>query len=131
GRRRCLRGIDSSAKAFSMPGASAGAGRNISKAAPIGSTGCGTCSCSRPGSKRTPEADTLRKALFLANTDWYLWNFRLPLLRALRDRGWDVVLATPPGPWSGLLEAEGFRWVEFDFARHGLNPFAEFNALAR
>ena len=72
-----------------------------------------------------------RKALFLANTDWYLWNFRLPLLRALRDREWEVVAATPRGPWASLLEAEGFRWVEFDFARHGLNPLAELGALAR
>src|SRR6185436_15406085 len=105
-RRHCLRGIDSSARAFSIPGSSAGAGRNISKAVPTGNTGCGTCSCSRPGSKRTPEADTLRKALFLANTDWYLWNFRLPLLRALRDQGWEVVVATPRGPWAERLAAE-------------------------
>ena len=73
----------------------------------------------------------MTKVLFLANTDWYLWNFRLPLLHALRDRGWQVVVATPRGPWAERLTAEGFRWIAFDFARHGLNPLAELGALVR
>lgn len=73
----------------------------------------------------------MRKALFLANTDWYLWNFRLPLARALRDRGWDVVLASPPGPWAPRFAAQGIRWIPFDFARHGVNPLAEFLTLLR
>jgi glycosyltransferase involved in cell wall biosynthesis len=71
------------------------------------------------------------KALFLANTDWYLWNFRLPLLRALRDRGWEVVLASPRGPWSERFAAEGLRWVPFEFARHGVNPLAEAGVLGK
>jgi len=72
----------------------------------------------------------MAKALFLANTDWYLWNFRLPLLRALRDRGWEVVLASPPGPWAPRFAAEGLRWIAFDFARHGVNPIAEARVVA-
>lgn len=71
------------------------------------------------------------KVLFFANTDWYLWNFRLPLIRALRDRGWDVVLASPTGPWGERLAREGFRWIPFDFARHGMNPAEEIATLLR
>jgi hypothetical protein len=71
------------------------------------------------------------KALFLANTDWYLWNFRLPLLRALRDRGWEVVLASPSGPWAERFTGEGMRWVRFEFARHGVNPLIETGVLAK
>lgn len=71
------------------------------------------------------------KAVFFANTDWYLWNFRLPLARALRDRGWDVVLVSPPGEFAARLCDAGFRWEGFAFSRRGMNPLAESLAVAR
>jgi glycosyltransferase involved in cell wall biosynthesis len=72
-----------------------------------------------------------RKILFFANTDWYLWNFRLPLARAMSAQGWEVALCSPPGPWGERFAAEGLRWIPFDFARHGLNPLAELATLSR
>ena len=71
------------------------------------------------------------KAVLFANTDWYLWNFRLPLARALRERGWDVVLVSPPGEYAMRLRNEGFRWEAFAFSRRGVNPIAEFFTLSR
>ncbi len=71
------------------------------------------------------------KALLFANTDWYLYNFRLPLARRLRDAGFDVVLMSPRGPYSILLEAERFEWVQFDVSRRGASPLYELGALAR
>lgn len=71
------------------------------------------------------------KALLFANTDWYLWNFRLPLARALREQGWDVLLVSPPGDHAARLEAAGFRWRPFQFSRRGVNPFAEMATVAR
>jgi hypothetical protein len=44
------------------------------------------------------------KALLFANTDWYLYNFRLPLAKALRERGVDVALLSPPGEHAARLE---------------------------
>jgi hypothetical protein len=41
------------------------------------------------------------KVILFANTDWYLYNFRLPLARALRERGYDVLLVSPPGRFIG------------------------------
>ncbi len=45
-----------------------------------------------------PDPSTNRsvKILFFANTDWYLYNFRLPLARHLRDQGHEVVMLSPP-----------------------------------
>lgn len=63
--------------------------------------------------------------LLFANTDWYLWNFRLPLARALREAGYTVHLASPAGEYARRIEDEGFRWHGFDFARQGMNPLAE------
>ncbi len=70
------------------------------------------------------------KALLFANTDWYLYNFRLPLARALRARGVEVVLISPPGPYGARLVAAGFRWQALPMERRSLNPLRELALLA-
>jgi len=70
-------------------------------------------------------------ALLFANTDWYLYNFRLPLARAVRAAGYRVHLVSPPGPYAARLAAEGFEWHEFDFVRQGINPLGEAFTAAR
>lgn len=71
------------------------------------------------------------KVLLLANTDWYLYNFRLPLARSIRARGHEVVLASPPGKYACRLQEEGFRWIRFPIERRRINPIAEFITLLR
>jgi len=71
------------------------------------------------------------KALLFANTDWYLYNFRLPLAKALRSGGYEVVLLSPPGDYARLLTQEGFRWIGFPLSRKGVNPLSELAALWR
>ncbi len=65
------------------------------------------------------------KVLFFANTDWYLYNFRLALARAIRERGVEVVLVSPPGPYGQRLRDQGFRWIPVPMQRRSLNPFIE------
>lgn len=65
------------------------------------------------------------KVLLFANTEWYLYNFRLALARALRAAGAEVVLISPSGPYGARLQAEGFRWIALPMARRSLNPFRE------
>jgi glycosyltransferase involved in cell wall biosynthesis len=65
------------------------------------------------------------KALLFANTGWYLYNFRLPLAKGLRDRGWEVILVSPYDDYCQKLMKDGFRWVNFPLSRKGLNPFIE------
>jgi len=71
------------------------------------------------------------KVILFANSDWYLFNFRLPLAEALRKTGVDVVLVSPPGSYSRRLMNEGFRWIPFDFSRKGINPFGEAIMIVR
>ena len=71
------------------------------------------------------------KILLLANTDWYLYNFRLPLAKLLREGGAEVLLFSPPGKYVEKLRAEGFRWVSLSMSRGGTNPFAELRTLIR
>lgn len=71
------------------------------------------------------------KILYFANTDWYLYNFRLNLARAMRERGNEVVLMSPAGEYGERLAAEGFRWIEFPLSRKGTNPLIELGTLKR
>jgi glycosyltransferase involved in cell wall biosynthesis len=69
------------------------------------------------------------KVLLFANTDWYLYNFRLSLARALKRAGAQVLLVSPPGPYGERLVQAGFRWVPLPMDRRSLNPFRELRLL--
>lgn len=65
------------------------------------------------------------KILFFANTEWYLYNFRLALARYLRDQGHEVVMLSPPGPYVARLQAAGFRVLTIPMQRRSLNLLRE------
>lgn len=67
----------------------------------------------------------IAKVLMVANTSWYLYNFRLPLARHLRDIGYEVVMVAPPDAYAERLVAEHFRWIPLELHRKSLNPFRE------
>ena len=69
------------------------------------------------------------KVLLVSNTSWYLYNFRLPLIRDLRDRGYRVALVAPYDSHTALLEAEGFTVHPWLVARSSVNPLKEAHAL--
>lgn len=71
------------------------------------------------------------KILLFANSDWYLYNFRLALAQAARAQGHEVVLLSPPGAYVPRLEQAGFRWVEARLSRRSLNPLGELAAIWR
>jgi glycosyltransferase involved in cell wall biosynthesis len=71
------------------------------------------------------------KVLFFANTEWYLYNFRLALARFLRDQGFEVVMISPPGAYGPRLEAAGFRWIAVPMQRRSLNPWREARLILR
>ena len=73
----------------------------------------------------------MAKILFTANTGWYLYNFRLPLARFLRDRDVDVVMVSPRDAYVPRMEAEGFRCVELKLDRRSINPFRELLVVMR
>jgi glycosyltransferase involved in cell wall biosynthesis len=70
------------------------------------------------------------KILFFANTDWYLFNYRLELAQTLRANGHDVVLVSPEGNFAPRLRDLGFRLIPFPISRRGLNPLVELSTLA-
>jgi len=71
------------------------------------------------------------KVVLFANTDWFLYNFKLALANALRARGDEVVLLSPPGEYGQRLREMGFRWEPLPVSRSGVNPLAELMAVRR
>ena len=71
------------------------------------------------------------KILLVANTDWYLFNFRLSLARTLQDQGWEPVLVSPRGPYAQQLEAAGFRWLSVPMSRRSMLPYGETRTLLK
>lgn len=71
------------------------------------------------------------KLIYLVTEDWYFLSHRLPMARAARDAGFDVVVATrinrPED--KAAIEAEGFRVAPLDWQRGGRNPVGELKAV--
>jgi glycosyltransferase involved in cell wall biosynthesis len=69
------------------------------------------------------------KMLLVANTDWYLFNYRLSLGRFLRQLGYEVVMISPEGDYSTRLETAGFRWLGWKVGRQSTALLDEMRAL--
>jgi len=63
--------------------------------------------------------------LITANTDWFLHNFRLALIKVLVARGDRVSIACPDGDYRRPLEAFGVRWYPVTVDRSGTNPLRD------
>ena len=65
------------------------------------------------------------KFVFYANTDWYLYNFRLSTALHLKAEGHEVVMLSPPGEFGTRFAEHGMRWVQLTMDRASLNPLRE------
>ncbi len=63
--------------------------------------------------------------MIVVNTSWNIYNFRLNLMRALRDNGFRVVALAPRDNYSVKLQEEGFEWIELPFDNQSTNPIKE------
>jgi hypothetical protein len=69
------------------------------------------------------------KVILFANTDWYLYNFRLALAQELKKGGTDVLLVSPKGDYSRQFAKAGIQWIPIDLTRRGSNPIKEFSTI--
>jgi len=69
------------------------------------------------------------KIIFFANSDWYLYNFRVALARHLASKDAEVVMVSPPGDYVSALTSEGFRCISLNMNRRSTNPFTEINVI--
>lgn len=70
-----------------------------------------------------------RKIIFLIAEDWYFWSHRLPLARAARENGFDVIIATRVQDHAQRIRDEGFRLVPLQLSRESYSPWKELRAI--
>lgn len=72
-----------------------------------------------------------KKIIFFANTDWYIYNFKLSLANSLKQNGYDIVLVAPAGNYQEKLVDKGFRFIPLNFEIWSANPIIEVATLAK
>jgi glycosyltransferase involved in cell wall biosynthesis len=70
------------------------------------------------------------KLLFLVTEDWYFCSHRLPVARAARDAGFEVVVAARVQAHGERIAAEGFGLRPLRWRRRGDRTFAQAAAIA-
>ncbi len=65
----------------------------------------------------------------IANTSWYLYNFRLTLVQALMAAGHEVVAVGPSDDYAGKLVAAGVRHRAIPLAGASVNPLRELRTV--
>lgn len=71
----------------------------------------------------------MNRILLVANTDWYLYNYRFSLARHLAQQGFEAVLVSPAGEYTRALQEKGLRWVEWRVGRQTLAPWKELRSV--
>src|SRR3954469_12193721 len=72
-----------------------------------------------------------RTIVISINAAWNIVNFRLGLIRALRDAGHEVIALAPPDEYGARLEALGIPYVPIAMDRKGLSPWKDLQLLVR
>ncbi len=73
----------------------------------------------------------MTKIILTANTDWFLYNFRYALIHDLQEKGYEVVLVTPPGKFHQRFLHDGFTWIPWKLQRRSVKPWVEVSAFFR
>jgi len=69
------------------------------------------------------------KIVFLITEDWYFWSHRLPLARAARDAGFEVMIATRVQHHGENIKNEGFKLIPIRLRRKNRKPIRELKAF--
>lgn len=69
------------------------------------------------------------KILFFITEDWYFWSHRLPIARAARDAGFEVLIAARVDQHKERIEKEGFRLIPIGLKRKSKNIIKEFYSI--
>ncbi len=66
---------------------------------------------------------------FLANSSWYLANFRLGIMKELIRRGMRVLALSPEDPYSEFIKAAGVEWFPVPLKRRHYNPLQKLQVV--
>jgi len=69
------------------------------------------------------------KVLFIVTEDWYFLSHRLLLAKALLHNGYEIHVATNPGPSVPQIESFGFKHHSVYFDRATINPIHDLRTV--
>lgn len=75
--------------------------------------------------KPQPRNASGQRIALVANSSWYTYNFRLGLLRRLKEEGFEVYVLAPKDHYSTRLIAEGYHFIHLPIGIYNKNPFSE------
>lgn len=79
--------------------------------------------------KYTQSNQTKERIALVANSSWYTYNFRLGLLKRLKEEGFEVYVLAPHDHYSNRLVAKGFHFIQLPIGIYSQHPIAELRAI--
>ena len=74
---------------------------------------------------------SMHKILFIANTSWYIYNFRRSLIKALINNGYQVACAAPVDSYTEKLISLGAEYINIEYNNSSKNPVKDLLFLYR
>ncbi len=69
------------------------------------------------------------KVMLVSNTTWNIYNFRMNLADALRERGCEVITVGVADGYEERIRQLDYQWAEWKITRRSINPFSELGAV--
>src|SRR2546428_11320836 len=73
----------------------------------------------------------MKKILFVCNTSWGVFNFRLGLIKTLQKAGFEVHVLAPEDKTSYFLKEEGVHFHSIYIDNKGTSPIKDFSLLCK
>ena len=71
----------------------------------------------------------MKKIAFIANSCWYIYNFRLSLLKEISKIDNRVIIIAPKDNYTKILRDLGYEVYSWKLNRSSLNPFKEIKSI--
>tara|TARA_A100001388_G_scaffold182021_1_gene136343 strand:+ start:12377 stop:13525 length:1149 start_codon:yes stop_codon:yes gene_type:complete len=75
------------------------------------------------------QSNEKRKLVITANTGWYIYNFRIDLIKYLVSKNYDINIICPKDEYSFKLKNMGLNVYFWELNRKSINPFSELYSL--
>ena len=69
-----------------------------------------------------------KKIILIANSSWYIFNFRLSLLFEI-NKLYEIIIIAPKDKYTKILKSHGFNFYEWDLNRKSINIFSELKSV--
>jgi len=70
-----------------------------------------------------------KKVAIISNVSWNLYNFRLSLMCAMRDAGYEVIAIAPYDCYSERIIEQGFKFYDIKIDAQGINPIKDIKTI--